>query len=144
MALKSLGWWWQGRTLVPLTGLMVLGLLFLLMFIAMGMSYFGGTFRDPLRSEPLYTWRHTWHDPVAAAAAVYRGAAVLVSLAPGTDPADPAEWKPALVLQAGRTQRAMRRAPCARDAVLASDGAVPHAGGTQHAGRHSRVPYPSH
>ncbi len=88
---------------MPLTGLMALGLLFLLMFIAMGMSYFGGTFRDPLRPAPRDAWRDAWHDPRADAAAVYRGAAVLVSLAPGTDPGDPAEWKPALVLQARST-----------------------------------------
>ena len=103
----------QGRTLVPLTGLMVLGLLFLLMFIAMGMRYFGGTFRDPLLPTPPSVWRDTWHDPVAAAAAVYRGAAVLVTLAPGTDPGDPAEWKPAIVLQVAPhdASRAGRQSP---------------------------------
>ena len=107
---------------MPLTGLMVLGMLFLLMFIAMGMSYFGGTFRDPLRSASLDTWRDTWGHPVAAASAVYRGAAVLVSLAPGTDPGDAAEWKPALVVQARRTRPAIHHADahaacvvCARD-----------------------------
>lgn len=102
--LKGLGA--QGRTLVPLTGLMVLGLLFLLMFIAMGMSYFGGTFRDPMPGASLAAPASS-RASAGLPSAVYRGSAVLVSLAPGTDLGDPAVWKPALVLQVdpARTRR---------------------------------------
>jgi hypothetical protein len=100
----------QGRTLVPLTGLMVLGLLFLLMFIAMGMSYFGGTFFDPIPGASLATgWVYPGYIPNPAA--VYRGAAVLVSLAPGTDPGDPAVWKPALTLQVDTTRARVNKTP---------------------------------
>jgi hypothetical protein len=50
----------------PLAGLLVLGFLFLLTFIALGLSYLGGAFRDPATRQ----------------AAVYRGANVMLALPP--------------------------------------------------------------